>query len=615
MGDTDLWYHLNGGRYILEHLALPRDSFFSFMTSPREWVDYYWLFQVLVYRIHAAWGYPGLIFLRGTLFFAATLVLLAYLYRNTESDTPRFYLAMLFFLYFFFLLPRYQLVRPHLFSYLFILIFLFLLDFRPTKAYALPLLAVLWVNLHGIYYPVLLLTVSAYLLEWIAERVANRTFPRKETLAFAVPALLALLAPLATPHGVSLLSVPWTSIRDASRYIEEFHGLSLSDFLSFHITDLVPSHTTLMALLAWAVVLSAITAIGRRRLRFSHGILLAGGAFLLSKGYRFSHEFLLLSLPLLRSHPLWPSVPLHRLMPRPAAWALTAGVLVIPFVWVFSSFANPPRYPLSFQRLPEGVAAFLRHVNVGGRVLNHPNTGGYLQWRLYPQYKIFMDMQVPFLFKDSDAFLAFRMFRDETIFAELTHAYRPDFVTVPLSYQDFPRLISGFPDYTLVFFDDAEALYVNNRRHPAVARQYALEGIDPFALAQETGTSPSLATESLRSRLQRLIALYPEGFQARRLAAETALEAQAYRRALSHAQAMVRNFPESPEGYVLQGDAYKGLRVHQQALTSYRKALARSRPKRRARIYQKMGSVYMELQRYAEAYRVLKRGFPLTGTM
>ena len=147
-----------------------------------------------------------------------------------------------------------------------------------------------------------------------------------------------------------------------------------------------------------------------------------------------------------------------------------------------------------------------------------------------------------------------------------------------------------------------------NRRHPAIARQYALEGIDPFALAQETGTSPSLATESLRSRLRRLIALYPEGFQARRLAAETALEAQAYRRALSHAQAMVRNFPESPEGYVLQGDAYKGLRVHQQALTSYRKALARSRPERRARIYRKMGSVSMELQRYAEAYRVLKRG-------
>ena len=34
--DTDLWYHLHGGRYIVEHGALPTDSsFISFITPPR----------------------------------------------------------------------------------------------------------------------------------------------------------------------------------------------------------------------------------------------------------------------------------------------------------------------------------------------------------------------------------------------------------------------------------------------------------------------------------------------------------------------------------------------------------------------------------------------------
>lgn len=32
--DTDLWYHLNGGRYILENKSLPTTSFFSFISPP-----------------------------------------------------------------------------------------------------------------------------------------------------------------------------------------------------------------------------------------------------------------------------------------------------------------------------------------------------------------------------------------------------------------------------------------------------------------------------------------------------------------------------------------------------------------------------------------------------
>jgi hypothetical protein len=31
-GDTDLWYHLNGGRYFFKHYSIPHDSFFSFIV-------------------------------------------------------------------------------------------------------------------------------------------------------------------------------------------------------------------------------------------------------------------------------------------------------------------------------------------------------------------------------------------------------------------------------------------------------------------------------------------------------------------------------------------------------------------------------------------------------
>jgi hypothetical protein len=54
--DTDLWYHLNGGRYFCETGSVARTSFFSFIEPQRAWVDYYWLFQVLAYQIFSLSG-------------------------------------------------------------------------------------------------------------------------------------------------------------------------------------------------------------------------------------------------------------------------------------------------------------------------------------------------------------------------------------------------------------------------------------------------------------------------------------------------------------------------------------------------------------------------------
>ena len=69
-GDTDLWYHLNSGRYTIEHGHPPTDSFFSFISPSREWVDYFWLFQVLVYSIYSFFDYYGLIIARTSIYIA-----------------------------------------------------------------------------------------------------------------------------------------------------------------------------------------------------------------------------------------------------------------------------------------------------------------------------------------------------------------------------------------------------------------------------------------------------------------------------------------------------------------------------------------------------------------
>ena len=87
--DSDTWFHLDGGRYILQHQALPTGSHFSFLSPPRPWLPYFWLFDVLVYRLYTWWGYYGLIGLRMVAYLATLALLLRYLFRNPSRPESR----------------------------------------------------------------------------------------------------------------------------------------------------------------------------------------------------------------------------------------------------------------------------------------------------------------------------------------------------------------------------------------------------------------------------------------------------------------------------------------------------------------------------------------------
>ena len=80
--DTDLWYHLNGGRYLFDTGSIPHTGFFSFLTPEKQWVDYYWLFQAVIYKIYSLAGYAGIIVFRAVLYLATISLVFQYLYKN-----------------------------------------------------------------------------------------------------------------------------------------------------------------------------------------------------------------------------------------------------------------------------------------------------------------------------------------------------------------------------------------------------------------------------------------------------------------------------------------------------------------------------------------------------
>lgn len=519
--DHDLWYHLGHGRHILAGGGIPDSSYFSFIAPARHWVDYYWLFGLFVALIERVAGDLGLIALRAALFAVSMAAVhrVVFARRVDGRRVAPLWGATLVSLVAVVLVGRYIVVRPHLMSYTLIAVSLYLLEVRPRWLPALPLLALLWVNLHGIEYPVLIAIVLSYLGAYFLARVRGRpagalwSVQRQRRLACLG---LAGASMLATPHGLALMRVPFLDTGFATTYIVELERLGISDVLRVDLLPLtIGSAINLLIILA---VAAGIAGVMRRPLPVAQYGLWLAGMVLISRSARFQSEVVLLSLPLLAgalpSRLVWPR-------PRPALIrVLLAAGAVLPLVVMVQNagrFAQH-QWPTSRYGKPDGVARFLDQAAVGTRLLNHPNQGGYFEWALGPRMKIFTDMEVPFLFRDDDHYLATAAFQDPVILAGLVRDYRPDFIAVPIEMLGFAGVVAaGAPAFEPVFFDDRVALYVDSARHPALAHAWSLEGLDPLKLSSAVIESLHPADRGhLEETLERMLEIAPDVDRPRR---------------------------------------------------------------------------------------------------
>ncbi len=604
--DTDLWYHLNSGRYIFENWSIPKDSYFSFIQPPREWVDYYWLFQALVFKIHSLFDYYGLVFLRAFIFFALITFIIKFLLKGYDGARHYWLIAIVFSFFLLLFLPRYHLIRPHMLSYLFVAAFLYILEFKPKKRILLPFLAVLWTNIHGVMYPIMILILLSYLAEIFFNHIRRKVHITPKDFTAIVPLIVSICAVYLTPHGWDLTWMPFVPTGFSSLYIIELGHLTLRDLFSFNFNNFVPNHPTVFNILLIFVAIAAVAAIRGGTIRLSQSLLLLGGIVLLTKGNRFRYEFVLLSLPVLQSGlkaiPVYADKKAYKVYKEISTF-LAVLVLIIPLAGLCDIFRNLPRYPVSYRNLPKGVATFLNKVNVQGTLLNHPNNGGFLQWMLYPRYKIFMDMEVPFLFTNDDMFIAVNIFRNESFLQKTIDRYNPAFITVSIKDQLFKEIIKKFPQYRAVFFDDYEVLYANRELNPSIVSAYELKSLDPFRLAQSAIQSvSSINADPIREELLKVIAVYPDnGIANQYLAILYNLEGR-YEKAIEHADNIIANYPESPTGYILKGDSLQNIKMYDKAIDSYKQAIKRQDA---AEIHRKIGMVYFKKNMFHEAYKTL----------
>jgi hypothetical protein len=386
--DPDVWWHLRTGQLILQNHSLFHTDPYSFTRYGQPWINHEWLSEVLLFGIYRFSGFGGLIVV-----FAAVIAATLLLVFLRSSGRP--YLAALMTLWGAVTSATTWGVRPQMFSLLLASIFLVLLEAseeRPNLLWWTAPLMLLWVNLHA-GYPIGLAFIAMFLVGEKFEAAVRpepwqKSLPRLKRLAMAFALCLALV--VVNPNGVRIYWYPFETLRSASmhRFIHEWFSPDFHD----------PTYWPLMLML---LALVAGLALSPRRPRLRNLVLLLATVPAALRSIRHIPILVLVIVPVLAE--LAQSSlqePIATRLFRTPLTGSASRTLVINFLVLFTFAAFTVfrvRHVVSGQaeteakHFPMTAATFLQQHHPPGPMMNHYNWGGYFIWKLYPQYRVFMD--------------------------------------------------------------------------------------------------------------------------------------------------------------------------------------------------------------------------------
>src|SRR5271170_232528 len=74
VSESDTFWHLKAGEWILSHGSIPRTDPFSATVSGKPWLDWEWLFQAAIYVLYAWGGFKALVVGKAAIIFLTGVV-------------------------------------------------------------------------------------------------------------------------------------------------------------------------------------------------------------------------------------------------------------------------------------------------------------------------------------------------------------------------------------------------------------------------------------------------------------------------------------------------------------------------------------------------------------
>jgi hypothetical protein len=385
--DPDIWWHLRTGDWIVEHVAVPHTGLFTYTAAQRPWTAYSWGYEVLLSRAHAWFGLVGF----GLFGVATTLLVAVVLFAVVLRMSGRFWIAWLLtsvgcYAFLFSLMPR-----PVFFSMALFTVMLGMImesqrasDIR--RLYWLPLLFVLWANLHIQFtygLAVLGLFIAAHAVRRVAQRLKletiSKTFPQPilPVLPLVGVVVACVLASCVGPYSFHLFGVLVAYSKQKATYE------TIIELLPLNFEDI--SHYAEVLLAAGAFV-----ALGwRKNLDLFQVALMTVATVVAFRTTRDAWFVCIVAVLVIADAA--PSSERRFNFTVPEATGVAAALLFVLFlVCRNADFTTAGLDRKVTSHYPVNAANFIRSESLPGPLYNSFDYGGFLIWYL-PDYPVSVD--------------------------------------------------------------------------------------------------------------------------------------------------------------------------------------------------------------------------------
>ncbi len=382
--DPDYWWHVRTGQLIAETGTIPRTDPFSYTAAGQPWVTHEWGTELLFYVVSHALGYAGLVAFFGIV--EALTALAVYLMcRRRGLGEPA---AAIFMMLAFGMSLTNATVRPQVLTAFLLAVCAWLLTrYRQGERRALwplPIIFVLWVNLHGGYligFGLLGLTILGEII------AARRSRPAAPVVPLVVATAISVLTTLINPHGFQAWTYPFTFLGSANPVL----GL-ITEWQSPNF------HDPLFLPFAASLLLAIYLGIGGRPIEPTEIVWVIAFAILGLEGVRNIPLYAVVAVPILGARLQAEfSVLRYSLVSWRRPLLLVAAALAVTFV-ALSPLLSPTRrahlqlgVEPNTTGFPVGAVEYLRTHDLRGNLFNEYDWGGYIIDRLYPTRRVFID--------------------------------------------------------------------------------------------------------------------------------------------------------------------------------------------------------------------------------
>jgi hypothetical protein len=389
--DTDTWWHLQSGRWIVQNRAIPRSDPFSHTRLGQPWIDHSWLAQIILYEAYGVLKYAGLALL------VAAPVTAAYVSVWHQCREGNRWLRAFTLIVAAATSGVIWAARPQIFSFALTALVAYLLhQFKHGRSgiiWWLPLVMLVWVNTHGGFAVGLILMVAYLFGETGNQLLRNQGMPWREIGRLALVLGACLLVVPINPNGIQMWGYPFRTVGIGvlQDFIAEWRS---PDFHQLHLHPFI-----------W-MLLAALTAIGLsgRRADFTDLTLVALFTYMSLLAGRNIALFALVAAPVIVRHGSsalaqwrermgWSVERMMMTRARPLValnWVLLGLVIVAALVKMSQPLSTAVNEQAQADSLPVQATAFLKDERPPGPIFNSYNWGGYLIWEL-PEYPVFVD--------------------------------------------------------------------------------------------------------------------------------------------------------------------------------------------------------------------------------